>query len=504
MSRRTTFSAQTLAVLSALVAEPSAWRHGYDLARETGLKSGTLYPILVRLADREIVQASWEECEPAGRPRRHLYRLSSDGLAAATAALAAANTPAARPARPRRAGHGPAAGRRGFVMERLAAMLAGTLRAAAWLLPPGRRQWAEAARAEAGQVPAGWPRLSWLAGGLWLVAREAKMVRKVLYWVGVGVVATAAALAIWLSWRAVRAPYYDPQAVTDRVRVLAGVAALVTLPWVGRRRGWFGPVGSSITARLVRVAGCAAMCGLGMVVVRMDTHLLPGANVGPFSLPREIAGLTLFAAVLAAPAVEARWPQVETDSLWFLAALAGVAALAALPLQILTIAYVAAILIATSRRSPVATTSLAIGAVVGALAYLAIYELVTATGDIGQILFLIVAAMTFLLAIPAGIAGAWLLPETGDVKELREARIRQGLFAGAVAGAVCGVLLTFLSVVAVFMMLVGPVAGAVAGAAGGFFVAEHPPRRSRPDGSRAAGLFVLVSNRHTVRQATDQ
>ncbi len=38
---------------------PSAWRHGYDLARETGLKSGTLYPILVRLADRESVQACW-------------------------------------------------------------------------------------------------------------------------------------------------------------------------------------------------------------------------------------------------------------------------------------------------------------------------------------------------------------------------------------------------------------------------------------------------------------
>jgi len=63
MSRRTAFSAQTLA---ALAARPSAWRHGYDLARETGLKPGTLYPILVRLADRKMVQACWEEGEPAG------------------------------------------------------------------------------------------------------------------------------------------------------------------------------------------------------------------------------------------------------------------------------------------------------------------------------------------------------------------------------------------------------------------------------------------------------
>ena len=107
MSRRTAFSAQTLAVLAALAAEPSSWRHGYDLARETGLKSGTLAPILVRLADRDLVTACWEEGEPAGRPRRHLYRLTSDGLAAATAALAAAAaraTPATRTraARPRR------------------------------------------------------------------------------------------------------------------------------------------------------------------------------------------------------------------------------------------------------------------------------------------------------------------------------------------------------------------------------------------------------------------
>jgi DNA-binding PadR family transcriptional regulator len=103
MSRRTAFSAQTLAVLAALAARPSDWRHGYDLARETELKSGTLYPILVRLADREIVQARWEEDEPSGRPRRHLYRLTADGLAATTAALAAVPAPATRAARPGRA-----------------------------------------------------------------------------------------------------------------------------------------------------------------------------------------------------------------------------------------------------------------------------------------------------------------------------------------------------------------------------------------------------------------
>ena len=85
---RPEFSKQTLAVLAALCAQPSAWQHGYAIARDTGLKSGTLYPILVRLADRGLMEACWEDEQPTGRPRRHLYRLTPTGLASATAALA--------------------------------------------------------------------------------------------------------------------------------------------------------------------------------------------------------------------------------------------------------------------------------------------------------------------------------------------------------------------------------------------------------------------------------
>ncbi len=103
MTTEREFSAQTLAVLAALCSEASAWRHGYDLARQTGLKSGTLYPILLRLSDRGLVEACWEDIQPAGRPRRHLYRLTSDGLARAEAALARAGA-AARAAATRGAG----------------------------------------------------------------------------------------------------------------------------------------------------------------------------------------------------------------------------------------------------------------------------------------------------------------------------------------------------------------------------------------------------------------
>jgi PadR family transcriptional regulator, regulatory protein PadR len=90
VGHRSEFSVQTLAVLAELCATPSQWRHGYGIARDTGLKSGTLYPVLIRLADRGLVEARWEDEQPAGRPRRHLYRLTSDGLATAEAALAEA------------------------------------------------------------------------------------------------------------------------------------------------------------------------------------------------------------------------------------------------------------------------------------------------------------------------------------------------------------------------------------------------------------------------------
>ncbi len=82
MRSRSEFSAQTLSVLSALCEEPSQWRHGYALAGQTGLKSGTLYPILIRLADRGLVEACWQEEPAPGRPRRHLYRLTAAGLPA--------------------------------------------------------------------------------------------------------------------------------------------------------------------------------------------------------------------------------------------------------------------------------------------------------------------------------------------------------------------------------------------------------------------------------------
>ena len=78
MRRNRPPSAQTISVLWALAADPARWRYGYDLATEVELKSGSLYPILVRLADRGLLETSWEPGRDS-RPPRHLYRLTSTG-----------------------------------------------------------------------------------------------------------------------------------------------------------------------------------------------------------------------------------------------------------------------------------------------------------------------------------------------------------------------------------------------------------------------------------------
>ncbi len=93
MTRTRRPSPQTVAVLTALAADPSAWRYGYELGQEVGLKAGSLYPILIRLCDRGLLDAAWETDPPQGRPARHLYRLPGAG-----ARLAAELTPAESPA----------------------------------------------------------------------------------------------------------------------------------------------------------------------------------------------------------------------------------------------------------------------------------------------------------------------------------------------------------------------------------------------------------------------
>jgi DNA-binding PadR family transcriptional regulator len=65
-----------LSVLAALGAEPAAWQHGYRIAKDTGLKSGALYPILIRLSGRGLVEARWDGVRFRGTPEGYMYRVN--------------------------------------------------------------------------------------------------------------------------------------------------------------------------------------------------------------------------------------------------------------------------------------------------------------------------------------------------------------------------------------------------------------------------------------------
>lgn len=83
MPRLSNISSQTCSLIKALADEPQTWRHGYALTKLTGLKSGTLYPLLMRLESQGFLASQWQAVQQQGRPPRHLYRLTSAGLALA-------------------------------------------------------------------------------------------------------------------------------------------------------------------------------------------------------------------------------------------------------------------------------------------------------------------------------------------------------------------------------------------------------------------------------------
>ncbi|HKW19593.1 MAG TPA: PadR family transcriptional regulator [Terriglobales bacterium] len=63
--------------------QPRSWQYGYDLSKQTGLKSGTLYPLLIRLCDQGLLESEWQEPKRVGKPPRHAYRLTPNGIALA-------------------------------------------------------------------------------------------------------------------------------------------------------------------------------------------------------------------------------------------------------------------------------------------------------------------------------------------------------------------------------------------------------------------------------------
>jgi PadR family transcriptional regulator PadR len=85
VTRSRRLSNQALAVLEAL--DRDDWRYGLEIATATGLKSGSLYPLLIRLSERGLLESRWLAPERPGRPARHAYRVTGAGRTALREAL---------------------------------------------------------------------------------------------------------------------------------------------------------------------------------------------------------------------------------------------------------------------------------------------------------------------------------------------------------------------------------------------------------------------------------
>ena len=72
-------------LIAAFLDTPSGL-YGYELLQETGMKSGSLYPILGRFERLGWIRGQMQD-SPDSRPQRRVYTLDPDGAAEASAAL---------------------------------------------------------------------------------------------------------------------------------------------------------------------------------------------------------------------------------------------------------------------------------------------------------------------------------------------------------------------------------------------------------------------------------
>jgi DNA-binding PadR family transcriptional regulator len=93
----------TTRALIAFVEAPRSWRYGYELMKVANISSGTLYPLLARLAEDGWLESRWEDSQFPGKPPRQLYRLTATGRVQARHALERAQASWLRPPHTREA-----------------------------------------------------------------------------------------------------------------------------------------------------------------------------------------------------------------------------------------------------------------------------------------------------------------------------------------------------------------------------------------------------------------
>lgn len=89
MSSGKEFSPQRMALLAHMLGDPAQQWFALGLAETVGVRSSTVYDALKAWTVKGWIEFGWEDIDPEveGRPRRKLYRFSSDGAAMARTAL---------------------------------------------------------------------------------------------------------------------------------------------------------------------------------------------------------------------------------------------------------------------------------------------------------------------------------------------------------------------------------------------------------------------------------
>ena len=328
-------------------------------------------------------------------------------------------------------------------MNRLNRAAAAGRRAAAWLLPAGRREWIAAIWAEAHEVPPGLARLAWRAGGAWVLAREALLPRRLGR---AAVFAAAAGAAAWAAWPQPAVGH----AAVSQFHVIATVLLLAGLPLLSRR--FFGSATPSRAGRSLRVFSCAAILALmpAFAIVEAFANLTPAQPAYRYIFC-VAQGWSSIQGCGGAPGRSTGGPPWAGE----------------IALILMTAAYLGVILFLTSRRSQVTRGTLAIGAGTGLLFGVVMYAVAPLglSNDATDPWLpgsaadpLVALAWILLIGGPAAAAAlaAWRGRAPGGAALPRNVRIGQGIAAGVLANGTAAMFTTALGTGTIALMLKSP------------------------------------------------
>jgi hypothetical protein len=237
------------------------------------------------------------------------------------------------------------------------------------------------------------------------------MPRKIWYWLALGVAAGCVVGAAWPGTAA------NPATLMSRVGASAIVIMIALLHWPVRRR--FGSIGTSRTARIVRIVGFALVFALILVKAAVERHE--------------------FAQLAGRPALRGVW----VGEIVFLVVIA---------------AYVTGLLAITARRPPASRAAIVIGTSAGVLLGVAVYALRpldnpmhipnASVATLFEIAKVIAVPAVFAVAITAVIMAARRTSrrERDGARPHPQVRARQAIAAGLCVGITCALLASVLGI----------------------------------------------------------